>query len=158
MIRLLPAWKNAAVAIESGRWKVGDLIRRDDLLELMELCEPVDRVTVESYKTWQLAVLSSIEALRDHLLRSCNMCLATVYGQGYRILPPREQTDYAMREGMKELRRDLSKMASRLTHLDRSALTAEQAKQNTDAMARTAAIADALRPVDRLPTNQPKLE
>lgn len=86
------------------------------------------------------------------------MCLASVHGQGYRIVHPHEQTGYAQDMGMKLIRRELSKMARRLHFVDRSRLTNEQAMENANAMARAAFLKQQMDKAKRLKFEPPALE
>lgn len=157
-VSMIPAWKNAAAALDEGRWTYGDMIMHAELWELLDLPEPQGRVDTDDYKRWQFQILANVEALKDYALRTHSMLLASVHGEGYRILHPGEQTEYATRQGMRELRRELRRMSTRLFHVARHQLTADQLKENTDALARTAAISQTLRSVGKItaPTEEVK--
>lgn len=133
----LPPWKNAMKTLfGAGGYTYGDLVPHDVLQDAMGLPKPRGKVQVEDYEAWRLRLVSQTEALADALLEDRNMCLQSVVGQGYKIIEPARQTDFAVKQGQKGLRSALSKMGRRLSFVDRSALTADQAKQNADALAR----------------------
>lgn len=132
-----PPWKNAmAVLFDQGGYTFGDLISHEKINEAFGMPEPKGKVEVEDFKDWQIRRLSQMEALSDALLEERSMCLQNVVGQGYRIVEPEKQTAFAVKQGQKGLRSALLKMGRRLSFVDRSALTAAQAKENADAMSR----------------------
>ncbi len=137
-VTLLPAWRNAAADLFSGKYGYGDVVPHDELQTALSLDKPTGKITVDEYEAWRLSLLSQIDALATFLLEEKNMCLKSVPGQGYMILEPAKQTQYAMEAGIKRVKSELRKMARRLTFIDRSALTHEAARENADAMARMA--------------------
>lgn len=143
-----PPWKNAAQELFSGKFGFGDMVTHDELNEALSMPEPTG--TAEEYKAWALARMQQLDALSQWLLETHNMCLASVHGQGYRIVQPHEQTEYAQETGMKLVRRELGKMARRLYYVDRSKLTHEQARVNADAMARAAFLKQQIGKAERL--------
>ncbi len=143
-----PPWKNAAQELFSGKFGFGDMVTHEQINSAMSMPEPTG--TAEEYKAWALARMPQFDALAQWLLETHNMCLASVHGQGYRIVHPHEQTEYAQDTGMKLVRRELVKMARRLYYVDRSKLTHEQARDNADAMARAAFLKQQIGKAERL--------
>ena len=135
-VHLLPPWKNAAAELFAGKYGYGDVVPHEELQASLNLPKPTGRITVEEYESWRLAVLAQVDALSVFLLEERNICLKAVPGQGYMIVKPSEQTDYAMQHGMKRVKSELRKMGRRLSFIDRSALTHEEARKNADALAR----------------------
>lgn len=137
-IHLLPPWRNAAAELFAGRYSFGDIVPHEELQAALRLPKPSGRVTVEEYESWRLSLLAQTDALSAFLLEEKNICLRAVPGQGYMILEPKDQTEYAMGHGLKRVRSELRKMGRRLTFIDRSALSHEEARKNADALARLA--------------------
>ena len=136
-ISYTPPWKNAmAVLFGPDGYDYGELIPHEVLQEALGLPEPTGRITADELKSWQLRLVTQVTALSAALLEERNMCLKSVIGQGYKIVEPEKQTAFAVKQGQQELRTAMQKMGRRLSYLDRSALTAEQAKENADALAR----------------------
>lgn len=135
-VHLLPAWRNAAAQLFSGRYTYGDEITHEELQEALRLPKPTGLLKPEEYERWRLDLLSQVDALSDWLLEEKNMCLQSVQGRGYRIVPPSEQTEFAVKQGRKKIRSELRKMGRRLSFVDTSALTADQRRENADALAR----------------------
>lgn len=147
---LLPAWRNAEQAIVTEkRWAYGDLIPWADLHDLFGLEQPNADERADVYQEWQLRRLQQVDALRKHMLKEHAMYLETEIGEGLRIVLPAEQTARVQQRGRASLAKALREMADGLTHINRSQLTAEQIRENTDAQVRLAARVAALRPIDR---------
>lgn len=135
-VHLLPAWRNAAAELFSGQYGYGDVIPHDVLRASLRLPEPKGRLTLAELESWRLSLVAQIDALADWLLEEKNMCLRSIQGQGYQIVEPAEQTEFAVKQGRKKIRSELRKMGRRLSFVDASVLTAEQRRENADALAR----------------------
>ena len=135
-VHLLPPWRNAAAELFAGRYTYGDVVPHEELQVSLMLPKPTGRITCEEYEEWRLSLLGQVDALATFLLEERNMCLKAVPGQGYQILEPAKQTEYAMGHGMKRVKSELRKMGRRLSFVDRGALTHEEARKNADALAR----------------------
>lgn len=147
---LLPAWRNVERAIVTDKcWTYGDLIPWADLHEMLGLEQPGADERADVYQEWQLRRLQQVDALRKHMLKEHAMYLETEIGEGLRIVLSAEQTARVQQRGRASLAKALREMADGLTHVNRSQLTAEQIRENTDAQVRLAARVAALRPIDR---------
>lgn len=135
-VQLMPAWRNAAAELFAGRFGYGDVVPHQVLQAALNLPKPTGRITVDEYESWRLALLSQVDGLSVFLLEERNMCLKAIPGQGYLVLKPEDQTEFALLHGMKRVRSELRKMGRRLSFIDRSALTHEDARKNADALAR----------------------
>lgn len=133
---LLPPWRNAAAELFSGKYGYGDVVPHSELQEALRLPKPTGKVEVEEIEKWKLALLAQMDGLVNFLLEERNICLKAIPGEGYLILDPAEQTDYALKLGMKRVKDELRKMGRRLSFVDRSQLTHEEARKNADALAR----------------------
>lgn len=137
-VHLLPPWRNAAAELFADRYTYGDVVPHDVLQASLGLPKPQGKITVDEYEAWRLGLLSQVDALASFLLEERNMCLKAIPGQGYMIVKPSEQTEYALGHGMKRVKSELRKMGRRLSFIDRSALSHEDARKNADALARLA--------------------
>lgn len=135
-VHLLPPWRNAAAELFGERYGYGDVVPHEELQAALMLPKPTGRITVEEYEEWRLSLLAQVDSLGSFLLEEKNMCLKAVPGQGYMIVEPAKQTEYALEHGMKRVKSELRKMGRRLSFIDRSALTHEEARKNADALAR----------------------
>lgn len=155
-VSYLPPWKNAAFLLFGGKYNFGDVITHEELNASLGMVEPT--TTADAYKQWSLKRIPQIDALSQWLLEEKNMCLASVHGQGYRIVPPQEQTEFAQEVGMKVVRREIGKMVRRLHYVDRSRLTHDQARENANAMARAAFLKQQIKKTARLSFEAPEVE
>lgn len=137
-VHMLPPWRNAAAELFADRYTYGDVVPHGELQAALMLPKPTGKITVDEYEEWRLSLLSQVDALSTFLLEEKNMCLKAVPGQGYMIVEPAKQTEYAMGHGMKRVKSELRKMGRRLSFVDRSALSHEDARKNADALARLA--------------------
>ncbi|MES2634025.1 MAG: hypothetical protein V4669_13710 [Pseudomonadota bacterium] len=135
---LSPPWKQVAKDLFGTKYTFGQIVPHEELQTALKLPKPTGLVEVEDYERWRLALMAQIDALSTFLLDERSMCLRAVAGQGYLIVEPAKQTNFAVTEGMKRMRSELRKMGRRLTFIDRTALTSDQAKENADALARLA--------------------
>ena len=141
--RLSPAWKQALKELIDGGLKNGDVITRDRLVELFGLRKPV---TAEDQERFQLEFMQQFQELRDELLEEHRIALRTMYGErSYEVVHPSQQTDLAMQDGMRDLRRSVRKMSRTLAFVRHEELTDEQRKQNADAQAKAAMLAGMIR-------------
>lgn len=135
-VHMLPAWRNAAAELFSGKFSYGDVVTHAELQGSLRLPKPTGLVVPEAYERWRLDLLSQIAALSEWLLEEKSMCLSNVQGQGYMVVKPEQQTEYAVKQGRKAIRSELRKMARRLTYIDHAALSQEDRRKNADALAR----------------------
>lgn len=135
-VHLLPAWRNAAAELFSGQYAPGDMIPHEVLREALRLPEPTGRLTRDEWESWRLALVAQVDALAAWLLEEKNLCLKSVQGQGYLILPPSDQTEFAVKQGRKKIRQELRKMGRRLSFIDHASLSQDERKANADALAR----------------------
>lgn len=135
-LELSPKWRQAAAELFGKKYRHGDVVPHEELRIALGLPTPTGKIEVEKYEEWRLALVGQIEALKAHLLETMNMDLQPVSGRGYEIVKPEAQSGLALRDGMKAVRAALGKMGRRLSYVERSALTSEQARENADALAR----------------------
>lgn len=149
-LTLSPPWRQAAAELFGSKFTYGDIVPHDELQAALNLPKPEGKVEVEVYERWRLALMGQVDALVAFLLEERNMCLKAVPGQGYLIVEPAKQTEFAMADGMKRVKSELRKMGRRLSFVDRAALTSDQARENADALARFAFLSQQASKVRRL--------
>ncbi len=135
-LELSPKWKQAAADLFDGKYGFGDVVPHEEMREALGLPTPTGRIEVEEYERWRMALVGQIESLKAHLLEAKNMDLQSVVGRGYEVVRPERQTELAVRDGMKRVRSELQRMGRRLSFVERASLTADQARENADALAR----------------------
>lgn len=142
-IRLSPAWRHALSVLLSQGLPNGKILHKADMAELFGLAKPQ---TIEQHERFQLDFMRQFADLRDELLEEHRIALRTIYGeQSWEVVPPGTQTDLAMNEGMRDLRRSLRKMTRTLAFIRHDELTHEERKKNADAQAKAAMLAGMIR-------------
>jgi hypothetical protein len=142
-VRLFPAWKHALAALLERGLDNGLVITKAELCELFGLREPT---TIDEYERHQFAFMRQFDELRSELLEEHRIALRTLYGEAsYEVVPPHQQTDLAMTDGMRELQRTLRKMARTVAFVRQEELTDAQRKANADAQAKVAMLASMAR-------------
>jgi hypothetical protein len=135
-------WQNALVAFDHAEFYPGDIIPMSwfyDHFRVRDL--PADAsCTVGEYQKERLIFMGQMERFQKALAEDYDLILQNVRGQGYRIIPPSEQTGWTMDQGQKEMTKALNKIHMRLTHIRIGELTDEERRQNADAQAKLAAL------------------
>ena len=143
-----PRWRHALRVLVARGLADGDTIDKSELVKLFGLAEPV---TAADQQKFQLDYMAQMIPLRDELLEEHRIALRTMHGESaYEVLPPQQQTDYAMKEGQRELARAIRRMAKTVAYVRHEELTDEQRRANADAQARIAMLAGMMR--KRLPS------
>lgn len=89
---------------------------------------------------YQLAKMAAIEALRDYALVERRMYLQSINGTGYRIVMPGEQTDAALRYGMKQVLRGFERTRAGVSNVNTHLLTHEERARNASVQAKIAGL------------------
>lgn len=141
-ITILPGWKQAAQDF-LREFKYGDIVSHAWLEERFEIPSAADsqRLTASEFRARQFIWLGSIEAFKDFLLKEHQVCLQSVRGEGYRWIPPAEQTSVAVTEFEHGARRVFRSAGNKLRNLRHMELTDDQRRANMDATAKLSALA-----------------
>ena len=138
---LYPAWKQAVKDFLS-EFKYGALVSHDWLEAHfgMLTIEDSERLTAAAFKARQFAWLANIEAFKSELLTVHQVCLESVRGEGFRWVPPGEQTGVATRDFERDARKTFRSVGQRLKHVRVAELSDGQRSENTDAIAKVSAL------------------
>jgi hypothetical protein len=131
----LPAWKEA---VSNFDFDYGDVISKEWLYESFGLEKPTAFTPNDKVKQIELAFLSNFKKLEEYLLEERQMALKTLRSVGYEIIQPNEQTQWALFNGMADMKKALKTMYRRNVNVNHNLLNAEDKKKNSDALARTA--------------------
>lgn len=133
-----PVWRQAVRDFLAEGFKSGDILSHAWLEQRFGL-DPVNddsKLTALAFRERQFRWLSCIEGFKSELLKQHRVCLASVFGQGYRVTPPAEQSELATDAFEGEVTRAYRKAALRLKFIRIEELTNEQRRENADAVAR----------------------
>lgn len=129
-------------------FKDGDIVSHDELRLLIGLEEPtyddLDQIPIarrveiikEKTKRYQFAYLQEVEDLKDCLLKDHKILLKNVRGEGYRLMPPHEQTHEAMSTLKKEVSVSIRRANDVLTNVRIEVLDLESRQEHLDAQAK----------------------
>ena len=137
---LLPEWRQAVRDFLAAGFKEGDVVPHawfEEHFGMQKLDEDKPLLPAD-WSARQFEWLRNIEALRSDLLENHQIFLSSVHGEGYRLVPPREQTAIAQEKFEREAKRSYRKAATTLKHVRVSELTESERKENLDAIARIA--------------------
>jgi hypothetical protein len=134
-----PAWREAINRlVKAKRLTPGTLFTHRELYEMFMVKYPEREIPIKPTELAKLELqyLAQLKGFETTLLEEHQVALANVKGEGYRIVPPQEQTPWAERQGINEVRKAIRKLANRLTNVDFVQLGTEARKANADALAR----------------------
>lgn len=139
---LSPRWRQAVIDFFAAGFKPGDVISHDWLEEHFGL-DPIEdgqALTIQAHRERQFKWLQAMEAFKTELLERYRVCLVSVFGEGYRVVPPGQQTELATEKFEAEAKRAYRKAAMRLKYVKVEELTEAQRRENVDAIARLSMI------------------
>jgi hypothetical protein len=142
-LRLLPAWRHALRELLAEGLPDGTVVTKERLVELFGLRKPI---TAHDQERFQLEFMRQFDELRAELLEEYRIALRTMFGESaYQVVPPSDQTELAMSDGMRDLKRSMRKMTRTLAFIRHEELTDEQRRKNADAQAKAAMLAGMIR-------------
>jgi hypothetical protein len=127
-------WKFAVKDLVASKPKPGTVIKREWLLEIFGLNEPTSW-TRDEWEKFNFAWLYNMEKMRDTLLEEHCIDIRKLPRVGYEVIAPKDQTRIAMREGMNEIAKALTKTARRVLHVDTKQLSERGKRENLEALA-----------------------
>lgn len=138
--QLLPEWRQAVKDFLAAGFKEGGIVSHAWLEEHFGMSKLDDDKPLlpADWNARQFEWLRNIEAFRAELLEEHQVFLSSVFGEGYRLVPPREQTAIAQERFEREAKRSYRKAATTLKHVRAAELTESERKENLDAIARIA--------------------
>jgi hypothetical protein len=133
-----PTWlQNAINEFNSSNHKDGDILTHDWIKYALQIPEPKNLSEAERI---QWLAMGRVEAFKDWLLESRNIAIKSVRGQGYYIVPPRDQARVACQESMKMVSKGLRKGHRMLQHTRIDQLNDDEKRRHTDAEVRMSGI------------------
>lgn len=134
MSKVTESWLQRAIDMfDRDGFKDGDMLSRDWICHALDI-PPIRSLDDADRVQW--LTLSRVEAFKDHLLTRRNIALRTARGQGYIVVPPSEQAEYAAREAMAMVQKGLQKGSKIMQHTRIDALTDDEKRRHTDAEVR----------------------
>ncbi len=134
-IQLHPLGREIAKVI-AEQFHDGDMVSHDWLTEKLDLELPDKPVTVAVHNKLALQRLTRMDELREALLDDHRIMLHNSPGEGYRLVPPAQQTATAMNNYTKKFLSITRRVVNQLEKIRDDLLTREQRRENADAKAK----------------------
>lgn len=139
----VPAWLTRAVdKFDGDNYGDGDMLSHDWVRWALDV--PVPK-SVDDSLAMQWMMLTRMDEFREHLLTVRKIALQNVRGKGYRIVPPREQAEYAATKAMDGVKKALVSCDRLMVHTRTDELNEIEHKRHTDAHIRLCGIKDMVR-------------
>lgn len=136
-------WLQRAVDMfDNDRFKDGDLLSRDWIAHALDI-PPVR--TLQDAERIQWMTLARVEAFKEYLLTERKVALRTARGQGYVVIPPSQQAEYAAREAMSLVHKGLQKGAKIMENTRMDSLTDSEKRRHTDAELRLSGLSQMMK-------------
>lgn len=133
---LLPEWRQAVADFLAAGFSDGDVLQRDWLEQHFGMIPAKPSMKMEDFQSRQLLFLDRMDSFRRELLEKHQIYLQSVYGSGYRIVPPAEQTRVTRERFEREMKKELRRAALGLRNVQINRLTDAQRQENSDAIAK----------------------
>lgn len=144
-LNLYPPWRQAVENFRAAGFTYGDFVSLVWLYENLGIQMPRDGTPHAEAKRLELRFLGQFSTFRRQILEEMQMDLEAGAkgedGRGYLVISPQDQTRLAMQDGRRDITRSLRRMHRRVANVNTSNLTADQRRENADAMARIASLA-----------------
>jgi len=119
------------------KYSDGDLLSHQWLEWALKLPIPTDLSEVQEC---QFTAMNRIDAFRAYLLTNRKIALQNIKGKGYRIVPPREQAEFAAKTALAQIVKGLNNGTKIMTHTRYRSLTSDEKTRHTNAEVRLAGI------------------
>lgn len=135
---LLPEWRQAIKDFIAQGFEPGNVVTHAWLETHfgMESLDDDQALTAIEFQERQFVWLKNIDAFRAELLEKHQIFLSNVHGEGYRVVPPEEQTGVAQDKFEGAAKKAYRTAAVTMKNVKLNELTDEQRKENTDAIAK----------------------
>jgi hypothetical protein len=104
----------------------GSIVSRDWLHGALGVPPPSTGNSYDAIKALELRFLGRNDTFQRALLVEHETALQVVRGEGYRVVPPAEQSTWASSEAVREVRRGLKKGLARATYVNIEALNRDE--------------------------------
>lgn len=118
----------------------GQLINKDWLMKQFAIKEPKTG-TAKDFQNIAFEFMQNFDKFRTHLLVEHKKCLRSVRGQGYEVIHPTSQTDFAMVSLRKDVKTSIEKAIDILSYVNEDLLSLEQIKHRDEQTGKIAALA-----------------
>ena len=138
-----PVWQAKLTAITQN-YREGDIISHQKLNEIFGIEEPEfsDFENAIQYKealqSYQLVRMTLIERLKHDLLVGRQCYLDNVFGEGYRIVPAKDQAATAYKKATRNIHSEFEDGRLAMDNIRQTALNAEEKRRTNDIVSKFA--------------------
>lgn len=136
-VKKSPIWKQAVEDFNGSSFGYGDTIPHQWFVDHFDLGTPH---TAKEQRDFQAKLARSFSKFRSHMLKHYLMDFVNVWGSGYQVVKPGEQTGHALRDTRDAIRKAVSEGVARAAYVNHDLLTDAQRQENTDALGKLAAL------------------
>lgn len=135
------------------RFEPGVLISHEYLKKIFYLIEPKiedfkDQYEfIETIKLIQFEYMTLVDKLRVDILETHKLYLRNIRGEGYQFLLPKEQTDFAKKQTMDSINKEMKRGELILRNVKYSSLSADDRRKNTDELAKIGQLSQMIKTV-----------
>lgn len=125
-----------------ANYKPGELIPHENLKNLFLIKEPVfkdfdsQEEFLEAVKLLQFEYMTMIDKLRWDILENYKLYLRSIKGDGYSFLPANEQTDFAKKQTMESIRKEMASGVMIMKNLRFEDINPDERRKNADELAK----------------------
>lgn len=115
-----------------GEFEIGQLIPHEWLRQMFDLKElnmkhfPDSKSFIMAIQEQQFEFMSLFDQLRKDVLKNHSFLLVNIRGQGYRIIHPKDQTQYAYDQLIKDINKSFREANEIMTHVRTNIIDEEQ--------------------------------
>lgn len=137
-LQLHPIWRQAVQVFLDSGIQSGHLITHQWLEDHFGMEPLLDdaSLTVAQFRERQFEWLRNLDAFKSALLEEHQVCIVSVHGEGYRVVPAADQTSTAQEKFEREVKRSYRTAALRLKNVRLAELTDTQRRENIDAISK----------------------
>jgi len=134
-------------------FQLGELISHEWLKQRLDIQRPVLSDFDNEYDLWAAIdkygfdYMGAIDDIRALLLTTYKYYFKNIRGDGYVLLHPNEQTDFAKNKFKEDLRRVINNTHNIMTNVNHRAMDAIKLRENADAVAKFSQIKNMLKSV-----------
>lgn len=121
----------------SAKYNDGDIIQMSWIHRALEIKDPR---TISDVKASQFDLLQKMEMFKSILLEKHNIALKNIRGEGYMVVPPKDQARYAAAEGIRAFNKGMKRTESLLDNIRIDALSSDEKRKHVDAQVKFSAI------------------
>jgi len=126
---------------EASKLGYGDIINHSDIntwwtVELPDMADMPRTEQTQAFNKFSMMRMAVVEGLRDYLLEERMMYMLSIPGTGYQIVQPAQQTEAAIRKGIKQIQKGLAHASKGMGQVNTAMLDTSQREYNISAKAR----------------------